>query len=367
MDFENAGYLSPSFMIPLVTISRNYRRENVNFEIVMPSTKKSALHVSNTNWAHLISPESYEAKGADQLHMSARQYLNPDEQFRAVDDSIGVMINSLEGVNRSGLQALEWALNEITDNVLNHANSAVGGIMQVVNFPNRRRVEFYVCDAGMTIPRSLRSGRQDITNDTSALRSAIEEGVTRNKQTNQGNGLFGTFKCCEVSNGDFDITSGMVSLRARPGELPVTEGTIPFPGTFVRASIGYDYEKLLERALVFGGKRHVPAHDFIDRFYQIDGETIQFKVAIELKAFGSREAGKLAHAKIEMLTESFSIPVEFDFENVRLITSSFADEVFGRIFESMGAVRFGHICRFKNVDSTIRALIDRAIAQRISQ
>ena len=119
-------------------------------------------------------------------------------------------------------------------------------------------MEFYVCDAGITIPRSLRAGRPDIRDDPSALRQAIEEGVTSNKLTNQGNGLYGTFKCCEVSGGEFDVLSGAVFLRHKPSELRVGRSPIPFSGTYVRASIGYDFEKLLERALIFGGRAHNP-------------------------------------------------------------------------------------------------------------
>jgi hypothetical protein len=332
----------------------------------MPAEKKSAALISNANWAHLIAPEQFEAKtGADLMHLSARQYMGSDEHFQAVDDSLNVMMNSLDGIDRTRLKALEWALNEITDNVLNHANSPIGGIMQVVTFPKRRRVEFFVCDAGITIPRSLREGRPDLRDDTSALRAAVEEGVTRNRATNQGNGLFGTFKCCEVSGGEFEILSGMVALKHSPGQMSVTRGAIPFTGTYVRASIGYDYDKLLERALVFGGKRHDPSADFIERVYHAHGDVVSFQVGRELRSFGSRESGKIARARIEMLMENYTVPVEFDFAGIRLITSSFADEVFGKLFESLGPMQFGQLCRFTNVDGTVRALIDRSITQRL--
>src|SRR5512132_4143490 len=115
----------------------------------------------------------------------------------------------------------------------------VGGIVQVTTFPKKYRVDFYVCDAGIGIPRSLRQGHPHIADDASAMRSAIEEGVTRNSATNQGNGLFGTFKCCEVSGGQFDILSDKVSLKHRPGLLNVSTNGIPFQKTFVRASIIY--------------------------------------------------------------------------------------------------------------------------------
>ena len=140
LDFQRTSFLAPSFMLPLVSTCRAYRRDKVEFEILMPGDPKSASLMINTNWAHLIIPEQYDAKvGTDMMHLSARQYLTSEEHFQAVDDSVTVMLNSLDGIDRSRLKALEWALNEITDNVLNHANSPIGGIMQVVAFSQAQK------------------------------------------------------------------------------------------------------------------------------------------------------------------------------------------------------------------------------------
>lgn len=366
LDFRHATFLSAEFMVPLATMCRAHRQDRVDFDLLMPEDKRTAALMSNTNWAHLIVPERFDPKDDKNInHLSARQYLTSEEHFAAVDASLEIILNNVPGIDRPRLKALEWALNEITDNVLNHAKSSVGGVMQVMTFPSLARAEFYVCDAGITIPRSLRSGRPDIRDDTSALQAAIKEGVTRDKMSNQGNGLFGTFKCCEVSGGEFDIISGTVSLRYRPGTLRIERTAIPFAGTYVRACIRYDYEELLEKALVFKGKAHDPGHDYVERVYQPSGEYISFYVNKEVKAFGSRTAGELTRIKIKNLMDRGTTPVEFDFTGVGLISSSFADEVFGKLFSELGAVRFSQLCRFKNVDATVQGLIDRAIAQRL--
>jgi hypothetical protein len=280
-----------------------------------------------------------------------------------------LILHRARGIDHNRLKALEWALNEVCDNVLNHAESAIGGIMQVVTFPARERVEFFVADAGITIPRSLRQSHPELGGDSEALRAAVEEGVTRNRVSNQGNGLYGTFRCCEVSGGAFEIVTGMVSLRYNPGkrgrELVVRRNAIPFTGTYVRASIGYDYDRLLEDALVFKGKPHDPAYGYVERVYQPSGDCIHFDVGAEVKSFGTRASGAAARTKVENLMNGYTTPVEFDFGSVRLISSSFADEVFGKLFEALGPIRFGQLCRFRNVDRTVQGLIDRAIAQRM--
>ena len=241
--------------------------------------------------------------------------------------------------------------------------------MQVVTFPARERVEFFVADAGITIPTSLKQSHPELGSDTQALKAAVEEGVTRDRVSNQGNGLFGTFKCCEVSGGEFEILSGMVSLVYNPGkpgrDLVVKRNPIPFCGTYVRASIGYDYDKLLEKALVFRGEKHDPSYGYIERIYQPSGDAIEFDVAKEVTSFGTRASGAAARTKVENLMNSYTNPIEFDFASVRLISSSFADEVFGKLFAALGPIRFGQLCHFKNVDATVQGLIDRAISQRM--
>jgi len=144
LDFRQTRFLSAEFMLPFVTICRSYRQDKVDFEFIMPEDRSTANLLINTNWAHLVSPENFDQKGDKNInHLSARQYFTAEEHFSAVDDSISVILNSVEGIDRSRLKALEWALNEITDNVLNHAESPVGGVMQVITFPKRRRIEFF--------------------------------------------------------------------------------------------------------------------------------------------------------------------------------------------------------------------------------
>jgi anti-sigma regulatory factor (Ser/Thr protein kinase) len=366
LDFTEAGFLNPAFMVPIVTLARAYRLEQVNFEIEFPADVRSANLLKNANWAHLISPEHYDERSQyNKLHFSAVQYKNAEEHFRVVDQSLSFALQSAKGLDRSRLKALEWALNEITDNVLNHAESPIGGILQMVTFPTRQAIEFYVCDAGLGIPRTLRRGRPDLLDDVRALRAAVEEGVTRDRSTNQGNGLFGTFKCCEVSGGEFEILTGNISLRHRPGQMNVSRSPIPFKGTFVRARINYSFEKLLERALIFKGKPHDPGFDYVERMYETAGEDLNFRVSKELDAFGSREAGRLARTKIENLMDNGTKAISFDFEDIHLISSSFADEVFGKLFADLSPLRFGQLCKFRNVDSTVQKLIDRAIEQRM--
>ena len=66
-----------------------------------------------------------------------------------------------------------------------------------------RRIEYIVVDAGIGIPRTLRQSHPDLSSDTAALERAIREGVTRDENLGQGNGLYGSYQVCSHSNGVF--------------------------------------------------------------------------------------------------------------------------------------------------------------------
>ncbi len=79
--------------------------------------------------------------------------------------------------------------------------------------------------------------------------------------------------------------------------------------------------------------------------------------------FSSRQGGKRVRRTIEnLLRERHAIAL--DFVGVGVISSSFADEVFGRLFVEMGPRAFMTRIEMRNVDRTVEGLIDRAIVQR---
>jgi hypothetical protein len=367
LDFSAATVLSASFMLPLVCILRSYRLNKVDLYLVLPTDDKLARLFNNANWAHQIDPQHFDPRDEfNQNHVSAIQFRDADEQQAAVDKVVNLILEFMPHLDRRKIAALEWAINEITDNVLNHSESRIGGLVQAIMYPKRQLIEFLVCDAGIGIPNSLRKGRADVRDDTMALDLAIREGVTRNTKTNQGNGLFGTFRCSEVSGGKFNICSGFAMLSF-DDSLHVKREGIPFQGTFVRSEIKLSIEDLLNKALVFKGKVHEPGFDFIERQYEQRGEALQFSLLSEVATFGSREAGRRAFNKIMNISNDLSRPINFDFSDVPVISSSFADEVFGRIFTQVGPVAFSTHCTFSNISTTVKNIIDKSVLQRIRQ
>jgi anti-sigma regulatory factor (Ser/Thr protein kinase) len=344
--------------------------EGIDFSLVLPRSDRLRKLFRNANWAYFLDPRNYEPstfRGYTQV--PATLYSSPEDQYKAVNRIVNAILGAIPNIARKDFAALEWAINELTDNVLVHSQSPVGGLVQVSTFQrDRKRVEFIVADAGIGIPNSLRQGHPEITSDSEALDKAIREGVTRDKNLGQGNGLFGTFQICSRSKGSFQVESGYGKLRFyEPPGLKIGLETVPYEGTLVVAEIDFSVPDLLQEALKFNGRVTEP-FDYVESHYEdTEARRVIFRVADETNSFGSRVAGRPLKNRLSNLARMCPTQeVIIDFTNVALVSSSFADELIGKLFAEFGPMEF--MARFKlvGISTTVQQLIDRAISQRLA-
>lgn len=377
---ENAGYqdlvldlsaCTAAFAAPMLAICAQtvrLREAGVSFDLLLPSDPDLVKLFRNANWAYFLDPRNNDPSDfKGYTHIPATQFKSPDDQNRAVNRIVNAILSAIPNIHRSDFAALEWSINEITDNVLTHAQSPTGGLVQVSTFRRERKtVEYIVADAGIGIPNSLRSTHPELKTDTEALDRAIREGVTRDKSVGQGNGLFGSYQICSHSQGRFVVDSGYAKLAfTDEGGLHVSKQSIPYDGTLVIATIDFSRPHLLQEALKFGGKIHNPV-DFIEtHFEDSTAERATFIMKQEAESFGSRVAGTPVRVKLSNLMKMCpQHKIYIDFSDIALVSSSFADEVFGKLFIELGPLGFMQRFEFRNIVQTVRQLIDRAISQR---
>jgi anti-sigma regulatory factor (Ser/Thr protein kinase) len=368
LDFSACSAAFAPAMLAVCSQVMDYRRQRVDFELRLPTKSKTAKLFMNTNWAHYIEPKQYDRSYTFTYpHLPATQFTTTSEQAKAVDKIIVSALGTFPGIVRSDLAVIEWSVSEITDNVLTHSHSAVGGLVQVTAFEKERReLQFVVCDSGVGIPSSLRGTHPEITSDSDAIFQAIQEGVTRDKAFGQGNGLYGSFQVAKQSGGEFSIHSGFAHLYYEDSKgLHAGLQTIPFKGTLVVSGIDFSQQGVLEQALQFGGETHRPSDIIQTKYESTDGAKLVFTLKNEASSLGSRLAARQVRIQISNLLQmSGSKKIAIDFEDIALISSSFADEVFGKLFVEMGPIRFGHRIELINSNDTIQGLIDKAIVQR---
>ncbi len=59
--------------------------------------------------------------------------------------------------------------------------------------------------------------------------------------------------------------------------------------------------------------------------------------------------------------------ITIDFVNIKILSSSFADELLGKLVVEFGYCGFANILKLKNMNSTIQAIVQRSIAQKMME
>ena len=380
LDFSTCESAFPIGMIPLLSSADTLRREKVNVSVELPDKEDLARLFVNTNWAHYLEPARFAKSDAvHDRHLATQRFRDFDQQQKLVNDFMDVVMRNMT-LERDVIAGLEWSINEITDNVLNHAECADGGIVQVSTFTDARKIAFGVADSGRGILSSLREGHPELRSDAQALGEAMKAGITRDPDAGQGNGIAGALRIATMSEGSFEITSGLAQIVMRTDRTsdhpsPQTEAKVyrrkepqRFQGTVVYAELGLDAQFHLSEALGFSGEPHQPT-DVIELRYETEsGNAVILKLREESTGFGSRPAGRQLRTKcLNLLNAEPDKPLVLDWTAVPLVSSSFADELVGKLFALLGPLAFSARVRNVGMEAMVRGLVDKAIMQRVAQ
>ena len=124
---------------------------------------------------------------------------------------------------------------------------------------------------------------------------------------------------------------------------------------------------LLDEILKFDGKKHSSTDLIENKFETSEDNIIHFKLIDNTKSTGSRDSGLRVRRTIRNLFEmDRKKKISIDMEGVSIMSSSFADEVFGKLVKEIGIVRFTQSFTMINISKINENLIDRAISQRMS-
>lgn len=324
----------------------------------------------NTNWANLLEPDAGHPQGiVFQKHLPTKRFRDFREQQRVVNEFLKTVLANIQ-LSPKALRGLEWAINEITDNVLNHATAVDGGLVHVTAVPPKRRLYFTVADGGRGILSSMNEGFPELKTDGAAIGEAIKAGVTSNPAKGQGNGLAHTLSVAMLSKGKLEILSGRARMLFSPVSLDgggaSTEGFAAserFGGTTVTAMLGID-DYPVEDALGIAGR-----HGFFETHFEApDSDALIFHMKAETYGVGTRAAGAEVRTQLQNLIQAAGVRVVvIDWDGVPAIASSFADEAVGKLFVELGPMRFCAAVRNTNMNDFVRGLLDKAVLQRSAQ
>lgn len=362
IDFKRTEIVYPNGMVPLIVLIKHYQNMGVKFVVIPPVSVKLNNLIRFEGWFHAIDANRFDEPsiyGYNSLPL--KRYSNDDELNASVNAAIEVAIRNLN-LAKSVPGAFEWSLNELAGNVLHHAEIE-DGYLQVNTFKGSGNLSLIVVDGGIGVPKSMRERFEDLRNDRLAIERAIQKGVTSKPNFGQGNGLAGCVAIALASGGIFALTSGGARVSVEQGRIAVRDFSPPVIGTIVELQIPTATEIDLPSAL-WG---HSPS-SYIEEKYEGEDSTIHLKLIECAPTFGNRITGEKVRTMIQnLLNSSPNGSIEIDFSEVKIIASSFADEVFGKLFLLLGPLEFGSRIRYIAVNGTCKQIMNSAIQERAAQ
>lgn len=264
------------------------------------------------------------------------------------------------------IQSLEWCMNEAIDNVLQHSMSKKGFVMAQQHKQNKV-FSFCVFDSGVGIYNSLRNSKHSPPSPLAAIQLAMKERITRDERIGQGNGLWGLSQIIKETNGRLLISSGGAQYSYLKGrESTVASGDFNLGKEHGTTMIDFqlDYSSPIDVAGALNG--YTPIDCWAEQHENDKGE-IEINVAKEATGTGTRKsAEKLRNIVVNFLNEHYSI-INLDFREVSMLSSSFADELIGKLIALLGFSQFMQFIIISNLNEFNAAIVNRSVGQRMAQ
>lgn len=151
-------------------------------------------------------------------------------------DRISAMLIANARLNKKTLSILDLALGELVDNV-RHSLSFNGGWAVAQYIPGSNQIKAIVIDTGIGIVSSLTSSEEyKNLNATEAMSKCIEKGVTSDKKSGMGNGLFIVSEFIKLNGGIMKLHSGNIKHSIAKGVSHVSDSEF-WEGTYIYLEI----------------------------------------------------------------------------------------------------------------------------------
>lgn len=351
----------PNVCVPLAGIFEWYAQKGIQFNYLFPGENNYVRHTSFNR--PLIVEELLDKPDLKFSLDKVWKYKTPE----GVNALVTALVNSIResDVLESGtLISIEWCLNEVMDNVLQHSLAEYGYVMGQLHKATKR-LSICVFDMGTGIYNTLKKSKHAPRTSLDAITLALQERVTRDEKIGQGNGMWGLNEIIKENQGSLYILSNGSSYSYRNEKIDTQDNieiTVGKYKNFTMIDFQIDYSKETNVARALNG--HKPSDYWLEEREIEDGE-ICFEVKKDSSGTGTRiAAAKFKNIIFNTLKEN-NQKITLDFSGVNVVSSSYADELIGKIVAERGFIYFISHFQLINLSASNAAVINRSVEQRM--
>jgi len=344
---------------PIAGIIDYHRSNGIKIHVNCPRT-------SYVNHVRIYNPIKIEESSSDISPFDKVYSFSSEEGVSKIVAMYSLALRQGDTLENGVIQSLEWCMNESIDNVLQHSMSKKGFVMAQLHKQNKT-FNFCVFDTGIGIFNSLRDSKHAPPNPLSAIQLAMRERITRDEKIGQGNGLWGLSQIIKETKGRLLISSGGARYEYdRSTEKTILSGDFNLGKDNGTTMIDFqiDYSSPIDVAQALNG--YVPLDFWLEKHENDRGDII-LDIAKESNGTGTRKsAEKMRNIVINCLKENYCT-VNLDFQNVSMLSSSYADELIGKLIAIFGFSKFMEHIVVSNLNAFNAAIVNRSVGQRMAQ
>ena len=97
-----------------------------------------------------------------------------------------------------------------------------------------------------------------------------------------------------------------------------------------------------------------------------DHDRIVYKMAEQSSGTGTRKSGEAIRNEIANILNQTDSLVHLDFSGVSVVSSSFGDELIGKLAVKLGFIIFNQRIRLIGMNETVQSLVNHSVSMRLS-
>jgi hypothetical protein len=291
-------------------------------------------------------------------------------------DGVQVFVDALQEYLSSAfvavdglLEGLIWNINEVMDNVIQHSEISCGYVMgQLTN--DKNHLSICVFDNGIGILNSFKGSQYRPEKSSDAITLALKRGVTRDSKIGQGNGLWGLSEILKANNGSLTIKTGGGQYSVSGSEAPRINNLRldQFYMSCDKLTTMIDFQLNNNKSIcldkIFNNR--VPVQLWLEGMENSDGEHV-IQLSEEKWGTGTRSGAQKIRNEAENVLIIGKTRVVFDFTDVYIVSSSFSDELFGKLIEKYGFIGFQKAFRITNTSEINEKIINKSVSMRMAE
>lgn len=344
-----------NIIVPIASILNKLRRRGYAINII-DKTK----NIAEIQFINLVNVSDVNIESFPSLFQRIWRFSSVKEIQKFIDSTIHAIGQSVL-CEQGFLTALDLSMCEIMDNVLQHSEESEGFVM-IQMHRAARKIAFAVADSGIGIYKSLATSSHRPKTHVDALKLAIKKGVTRDERIGRGNGLWILSETVKHNGGQYTLQSGDAGLHLSSNNL-TSERVLEVPSlekkggcTFIDFQLSAAQRILLKDILKDQILVDLRLESFEDEF----GNHVVKVRELELGT-ATRESGEAARLVAQNILNEGVAHVTFDFGGIRIISASFADELFGVLYRALGSVEIKNKVRVLHANTDVSYMIERAM------